>query len=138
MIVPLRYNIRSVRQRWPVALLAIVGISLVVAVFVVLMAMSQGFSAALRGTGRADNVIIVSRGSNSEVTSRVDLDFRNLILQQLKPVNAPDGSRLVSWEWVSVMALPRKADGKKSNGQRESAEAGPTAIAGAPGSGRSC
>ena len=115
MVLPLRYNIRSVRERWPVALLAIVGIGLVVAVVVVLMAMSQGFSAALRGTGRADNVIIVSRGSNSEVTSRVDLEHRNAILQQLPQVEAQDGTRLVSWEWVSVMALPRKSDGKRTN-----------------------
>ncbi len=115
MALPLRYNIRSVIERWPVALLAIFGIGLVVAVFGVLMAMSQGFAAALRGTGRADNVMIVSRGSNSEVTSRVVIDDRNAILQHLPEVRAKDGTRLVSWEGVSVMALPRKSDGRRSN-----------------------
>jgi putative ABC transport system permease protein len=115
LVLPLRYNIRSVRERWTVALLAIVGISLVVAVFVVLMAMSQGFSAALRGTGRPDNVIIVSRGSNSEVTSRVVLEDRNAILQHLPEVLSSDGRRLMAWEWISVMALPRKSDGRRTN-----------------------
>jgi ABC-type lipoprotein release transport system permease subunit len=113
--LPLRYNIRSVIERWPVALLAVFGIGLVVAVFVVLMAMSQGFATALRGTGRSDNVMIVSRGSNSEVTSRVVIEDRNAILQHLPEVQARDGSRLASWEWVSVMALPRKSDGRRSN-----------------------
>lgn len=115
MTLPLAYNIRNVRERWTVALLAIVGIALVVAVFGVLVAMSQGFAAALRGTGREDNVMVVSRGSNSEVTSRVEIDQRNAILEQVQPAAGPDGRLLASWEWVSVMALPRKADGKRTN-----------------------
>jgi putative ABC transport system permease protein len=115
LVLPLRYNIRSVRERWAVALLAVVGIALVVAVFVVLMAMSHGFSAALRGTGRPDNVIVVSRGSNSEVTSRVILEDRNAILQHLPEVLGDNGQRLMSWEWVTVMALPRKSDGRRTN-----------------------
>jgi ABC-type lipoprotein release transport system permease subunit len=115
MALPLAYNIRNVRERWTVALLAIVGIALVVAVFGVLVAMSQGFAAALRGTGREDNVMVVSRGSNSEVTSRVEIDQRNAILEHLQPATGEDGRLLASWEWVSVMALPRKADGKRTN-----------------------
>ena len=115
MTLPLAYNIRNLRERWPVALLAIVGIALVVAVFGVLTAMSQGFATALRGTGREDNVMVVSRGSNSEVTSRVEIDQRNAILEQLQPPSSPDGRLLVSWEGVSVIALPRKADGNRTN-----------------------
>ena len=42
MALPLVYNVRNVRARWPVALLAAFGIALVVAVVAVLMAMSQG------------------------------------------------------------------------------------------------
>ena len=115
MTLPLVYNIRNLRERWPVALLAIVGIALVVAVFGVLTAMSQGFATALRGTGREDNVMVVSRGSNSEVTSRVEIDQRNAILEQVQPPSSPDGRLLVSWEGVSVIALPGKADGKRTN-----------------------
>jgi putative ABC transport system permease protein len=113
--LPLTYNVRSVRLRWSVAVLAMVSIALVVAVFAVLMAMSQGFRAALRGTGRTDNAIVVSRGSNSEVTSFVELEDRNAILDHLPAVGGPDGRPLVSWEWVSVMALPRRSDGRRTN-----------------------
>jgi putative ABC transport system permease protein len=113
--LPLSYNVRSVRARWTVALLALVGIALVVAVFAVLMAMSQGFAAALRGTGRSDNVIVVSRGSNSEVVSFVELEERNAILDHVAVARGPDGRPLVSWEWASVMALPRKSDGRRTN-----------------------
>ena len=45
MALPLSYNVRNVRVRWQVTLLAIVGIALVVTVFVFLTAMSQGFQA---------------------------------------------------------------------------------------------
>jgi putative ABC transport system permease protein len=113
--LPLAYNIRNVRQRWTVSLLAVIGIALVVAVFGVLTSMSQGFKSALRGTGREDNVMVVSRGSNSEMTSRVEIDDRNAIIEQVQPPSSSDGRPLASWEGVSVMALPRKADGKRTN-----------------------
>ena len=45
MTLPLAYNIRNVRERWTVALLAVAGIALVVAVFVILTApAAQGIS----------------------------------------------------------------------------------------------
>jgi len=113
--LPLAYNVRNVRVRWPVALLAVVGIALVVAVFAVLMAMSQGFATALRATGGRDNAIVVSRGSNSELTSRVELEHRNAILDHVQAVRGADWQPLASWEWVSVMALPRKSDGRRTN-----------------------
>ena len=114
MALPLSYNVKSVRARWPIATLAVVGIALVVAVVTVLLAMAQGFAAALRGTGRSDNVMITSRGANSEVTSFVELEERNAILDQLGAAPGPDGRPLVSWEWVSVVAVPRP-DGRRAN-----------------------
>ena len=115
MVLPLSYNVRNVRERWPVALLAIGGIALVVASFAVLMAMSQGFASALRGTGRADNAIVVSRGSNSEATSFVELVDRKAILDHLSLAPGPNGQPLASWERVSVLSLPRKEDGRRTN-----------------------
>ena len=115
MALPLAYNIRNVRERWPVALLAVFGIALVVASFAVLMAMSSGFATALQGTGRVDNVIVVSRGSNSEVTSFVELDDRKAILDHMSAGSGSKEQPLASWEWVSVVSLPRRADGKRTN-----------------------
>ncbi|MEO6402269.1 MAG: hypothetical protein ABIP62_09685, partial [Vicinamibacteria bacterium] len=105
MALPLSYNIRNVRERWPVALLAIGGIALVVASFAVLMAMSQGFASALRGTGRADNAIVVSRGSNSEATSWLGLKDRKRILDHLAAESGSKEPPLASWEQVSVLSL---------------------------------
>jgi putative ABC transport system permease protein len=114
MALPLSYNVRNVRVRWQVTLLAIVGIALVVAVFSVLMAMSEGFRSALRSTGRPDNAMIVQRGSGSELTSGVPLDQRNQIIVDERVARGADGQPLAAWDWVIVINLP-KADGKPTN-----------------------
>ena len=70
MALPISYNVRNVRNRWQVTLLAVSGIALVVAVFAVLMSMSAGFAvrAARDGLGRRTRMV-VQRGSASELTS---------------------------------------------------------------------
>jgi putative ABC transport system permease protein len=115
MAVPISYNIRNVRQRWQVTLLAIVGIAMVVAVFTVLMAMSEGFRLALRATGREDNAMIVQRGSASELTSAVPLDQRNQIVVDDRVARGPDGQPLASWDWVIVISMPKVTDGQPTN-----------------------
>ena len=115
MPLPLSYNVRSVRSRWRLTLLAVLGIALVVAVFTVLLAMSEGFATALRSTGRTDNAMIVLRGSNSELGSQVRLDHRKMILDNDLLFRRPDGQALASWEWVVILALPRKSDGRRTN-----------------------
>jgi putative ABC transport system permease protein len=115
MAIPLYYNVRNVRVRWQVTLLAVGGIALVVAVFAVLMSMSEGFKAALRSTGRTDNAIIVQRGSASELTSAVPLDDRNKIIVDERVARDAGGRPLASWEWVIVISLPRLGDGSPAN-----------------------
>ena len=115
MAIPLSYNVRNVRVRWQVTLLAIVGIALVVAVFAVLMSMSEGFKAALRSTGRPDNAIVVQRGSSSEMTSGVPLADRNMIMVDERVARDANGQPLASWEQVVVIGLPRIGDGQPAN-----------------------
>ena len=115
MALPLSYNIRNIRVRWQVTLLSIGGIALVVAVFAVLLSMSEGFAATLRSTGRTDNAIIVQRGSASELTSAVPLDHRNLIVVDDRVARGADGQPLASWEWVVVLGLPKITDGMPTN-----------------------
>ncbi|MBK5254438.1 MAG: ABC transporter permease, partial [Vicinamibacteria bacterium] len=115
MALPLSYNIRNVRVRWQVTLLAISGIALVVAVFAVLLSMSAGFQMALRSTGRPDNALIVQRGSASELTSGISINNRNTILSDERIARRPDGSALASWDWVVVMSLPKIDNGGSTN-----------------------
>src|SRR6266571_4705221 len=115
MALPLYYNLRNVRVRWQVTLLAVSGIGLVVAVFAVLMSMSEGFRTALKSTGRTDNAIVVQRGSNSELTSGVPLEQRNMIIVDDRVARGPDGQPVASWELVVVVSLPKATDGSPTN-----------------------
>jgi ABC-type lipoprotein release transport system permease subunit len=108
MALPLSYNVRNVRVRWQVTLLAVSGIALVVAAIAVLMSMSEGFQAALRSTGRTDNAMIVQRGSGSELTSGIGIEARNQIIVDQRIARGADGQPLASPEWVVVIGLPKK------------------------------
>jgi len=115
MALPLSYNVRNVRTRWQVSLLAVIGIGLVVTVFVALMAMRTGFTMALRATGVPENAMVVQRGSASELTSWVPLDHRNKIVVDPRIAVASDGRPLASPEIVIVGAMPRRSDGLQTN-----------------------
>jgi putative ABC transport system permease protein len=112
--LPVSYNVRNVRNRWQVTLLAVSGIALVVAVFAVLMSMSEGFASALRATGTDQNAMVVQRGSASELTSWMSLDHRNMIAAHDAVARGADGSAMVSPEVVVVTMKP-KADGEPTN-----------------------
>jgi len=115
MALPISYNIRNLRERWQVTFLAVLGISLVVAVLVVLLAMVAGVRLALRSTGIPQNAMVVQRGSASELTSWVPLDQRNLIVVDSRVARGKDGQPLASPEIVVVSSKPRRADGQPTN-----------------------
>jgi putative ABC transport system permease protein len=114
MALPLSYNIRNVRTRWQVSLLAVIGIGLVVTVFIALMAMKTGFETALRATGTEENAMIVQRGSASELTSAIPLNQRNKIVVDSRIARDAKGP-LASPEIVVVGNMPRRADGEPTN-----------------------
>ncbi|HUG52599.1 MAG TPA: ABC transporter permease [Vicinamibacteria bacterium] len=114
MALPLAYNVRNVRVRWRLALLAVLGVGAVVAVFAVLMAMSEGFAAALRSTGRDDNAIVVRQGADTERVSEVSLEHRNAILDHARLARGPDGQVLASPERLVGTRLLRRSDGRST------------------------
>lgn len=74
MAIPLKYNRRSLLVRRVSNGMTAAGIALVVAVFVVIMAMVAGLSHAIQMSGSSDNMIVVSRGSTTETGSSIRLD----------------------------------------------------------------
>jgi putative ABC transport system permease protein len=115
MALPLSYNVRNLRVRWQVTLLAIVGIALVVAVFVVLAAMAAGFRIALRSTGRPDNVIVLQRGADGEMTSGIGRDDTNLMSVDNRVARDAKGQPLASPEILIVANLRRITDNSDTN-----------------------
>src|SRR5436309_16057694 len=107
MALPLSYNLRNLRVRWQVTLLAIFGIALVVTVFVFLAAMSSGFRIALPSTGRPDNAIVLQKGSQFELGSRIDRRRAGLLAVDERNARGSDHQPLASGEIVPVADLSR-------------------------------
>src|SRR5437899_2013508 len=74
MAVPLKYNLRSLLVRRVSTAMTAGGIALVVAVFVIVMAMVTGLGAAIGDTGSPDNWIVLRRGATPETYSAMNLD----------------------------------------------------------------
>jgi putative ABC transport system permease protein len=115
MALPIRYNIRNLRQRWKVTLLAIFGIGLVVAAVVVIASMAAGFQAALRSTGSDNNAIVTQRGSLSELTSWISIGNAQTIMTDPRIARDTNGSPLASCEIVIIASKPKKTDNQPTN-----------------------
>jgi putative ABC transport system permease protein len=115
LALPISYNVRNVRSRWEVSLLAVIGIALVVTVFIALLAMRSGFILALRSTGSPENAIVIQRGSASELTSWVPIDHRNKVVVDPRVAVDASGRPMASPEIIVVGAYPRRTDGKLAN-----------------------
>jgi len=115
MALPIRYNIRNLRQRWKVTLLAIFGIALVVAAVVVIASMGAGFQAALRATGSDNNAIVTQRGSLSELTSWIPIGNAQTIMTDPRIARDGSGTPLASCEIVIIASKPKKTDNQPTN-----------------------
>src|SRR5262249_22591895 len=74
MKIPIIYNARSVFQRPASTAFTAVGIGLVVAVFIGMLALANGFRAALARTGSDQNVLVLRKGADSELSSGIARD----------------------------------------------------------------
>ncbi len=111
----LRYNLRNLRARWKVTLLAIFGIALVVAAVVVISSMAAGFQIALSSTGSDNNAIVVQRGSMSELTSWIAIGNAQTIMTDPRIARDSEGSTLASCEIVVITSKPKKSDNQPTN-----------------------
>jgi putative ABC transport system permease protein len=115
MALPIVYNVRSIGQRWKVTLLAVIGIAMVVAVFVTLLAMEAGFRIALRSTGSPQNGIVTQRGSQSELTSWIPIGDANVVKVDPRVARNNEGVPLASCEVVVLTTRPKRTDGQPAN-----------------------
>lgn len=108
MRIPLIYNVRSVMQRPVSTAFTALGIALVVAVFVAMLALANGFAAALTKTGGDDNILVMRKGADSELSSGISRADMNIISSFPQIATGSDGKPLVSPETYVVMNIPRK------------------------------
>lgn len=107
MKIPLIYNVRSVLQRPVSTAFTALGIALVVAVFVAMLALANGFASALTKTGGDDNVLVMRKGADSEMSSGIAKADVNIISSFPQVAIGADGKPLISPETYVVMNLPK-------------------------------
>ncbi len=110
MKIPLIYNVRSIAQRPVSTASTAVSIGLVVAVFVAMLALATGFRAALAKTGSPDNVIVLRRGANDELSSGIDRETARIISAFSHVAAGADGQPMVSPE-IYVLLNPDRRNG---------------------------
>jgi putative ABC transport system permease protein len=109
------YNLRSMIVRKATAAMTAGGIAMVVAVFIMTLAIAQGFRATLVASGSPHNAIVLRKGATGESTSAV-LRTDVPILESLPQVSrAADGQPLSSPELVVAIAVPRISDNQPAN-----------------------
>jgi putative ABC transport system permease protein len=109
------YNMRSMIVRKGTAAMTAGGIAMVVAVFVMTLAIAQGFRQTLVASGSPQNAIVLRKGATAETVSAV-LRTDVPIVETLPQVaRAADGRPLSSSELVVIIALPRISDNQPAN-----------------------
>jgi putative ABC transport system permease protein len=116
MAIPIVYNLRSVRQRWTSAVVAVLGIAGTVGVFVAMLSLARGFKATLISSGAADNAMVRRAGSTSEMDSSISLDQVKILEDEPGVARGPNGP-LVTSEIVVIAPFPLRSTGTDANVQ---------------------
>ncbi|HEV7424889.1 MAG TPA: ABC transporter permease [Thermoanaerobaculia bacterium] len=114
-MIPLKYNIGNLRARRISTLMTVVGIGVVIAVMISMMALQNGVHSTVVSSGSKDNLIVMREGSAAELSSWVTKDaFR---VMRTLPGIAKDssGAPMISPELVIIFKIPKKDNPKGSN-----------------------
>lgn len=114
MKIPIIYNLRSLRARPASTLTTAFGMGLVVAVFIAMMALSNGFRAALATTGSPSNVFVLRKGADAEMSSAVSREVAQTIAGMPFVATNADHRPLLSPETFVVVSMHR-LDGGLAN-----------------------
>ncbi|HEY2863614.1 MAG TPA: ABC transporter permease [Casimicrobiaceae bacterium] len=115
MAIPVSYVVRNLVARRLTTLLTAAGMALVVYVFATVLMLSAGLEATLVATGQEDNVIVIRRGSQTEVQSFIDRSQAGIVESMPEVAMTEDGRRLLSKEPVVLINLPKRDTGKPAN-----------------------
>jgi len=115
MAMSFSYNFRNLWIRRLTTLLTVSGMALVVFVFASILMLAEGLRKTLVETGSYDNVVVLRKGSNSEVVSGVGRQSASILETLPEIALGPKGQRLVAKELVVLIALTKKGSNSPSN-----------------------
>lgn len=108
MAIPISYNIRNLRLRKGLTIMTALGIALTVTTAIFLMALSSGLKRAFVSSGNPLNVLVLRKGSESELTGGFDATLFPILKTLPGIAKDSHGDPMVSGEWNVVIVLPRK------------------------------
>ena len=115
MAIPVNYIARNLVARRLTTALTAGGMALVVYVFATVLMLSAGLEQTLVATGQDDNVVVIRRGSQTEVQSGI-ARMQAAVVESLPEIAlAADGRPLISKEPVVLINLPKRSSGKPAN-----------------------
>lgn len=114
MKIPIIYTIKNFKSRKLTTMITIVGIALVVFVFAAVLMMANGVRKTLVSTGSSDNVKIMRKGSNGEISSIISGDVQNIVSSLPYIAKDSNGEPIISFEPVVIINMT-KPNGGVSN-----------------------
>ena len=108
------FNLRTIPARKGAALTACVGIAGVVAVFVGVLSIAEGFKAAMTVSGAEDIAVVLRSSTDNEMTSGLAREETRLIFDAPGIARDEDGP-LASAELFVIINLPKRSTGTDAN-----------------------
>jgi len=115
MAVPLSYSFRNLGKRRLTTSLTVLGMALVVFVFAAVLMMAAGIQKTLIETGSPDNIVVVRKGSTSEVMSTIERKAASIVEMLPQIARGGAGQPLMAKEVVVLIALKKKGLGQSSS-----------------------
>ena len=111
MAIPFKYSIKNFGARKLTTFITITGIALVVFVFAAVLMMAYGIEQTLVATGSPDNVKVVRKNANGEISSIVDGESQNVVRTLPYISKSKTGEQIISSEPVLVINLDKIGGG---------------------------
>ncbi len=105
MAIPLAYNFRNLVVRKTTTIMTALGIALTVAVLLAILALVNGLKTVLGSTGDPLQVLVLRKGSDSELVSNFSREGFQDIKFKAGIARSPSGEPLASLEMVTVINL---------------------------------
>ena len=115
MQILLSYSLRNLWARRMTTLLTAGGMALVVFVFAAVLMLDAGLKKAIVSTGSDDNVVVLRRGSETEVQSGVERHAAATVESMPQVAQGAGGAPLVSKEMVVLISMNSKSENAPSN-----------------------
>lgn len=115
MAIPLFYSFRNLWTRRLTTTLTASGMALVVFVFAATLMLAEGLQQTLVATGSPDNVVVIRKGSESEVQSGVERDQAAIVESQPEVAIGKNGQPLLAKELVVLINLDKRGTGQPGN-----------------------